>query len=90
MQQNRHLAQAIADVGWGEFKRQMAYKGSWYGCEVRFADRFFPSTKRCSGCGHEREIDLSEREYVCENPGCGLVLDRDVNAARNLVQLFED
>lgn len=89
MQQNRHLAQAIVDVGWGEFKRQMVYKSGWYGCEVRFADRYYPSTKRCSGCGHERAIALSERKYVCENPGCGLVLDRDVNAARNLVQLFE-
>jgi len=67
----------------------MAYKGIWYGCEVRFADRYFPSTKRCSSCGQEREIDLSEREYRCESPDCGLVIDRDLNAARNLVQLFE-
>ena len=51
MLKNHHLAQAIADVGMYEFRRQLQYKGSWYGCEVLLADRFYPSTKRCSQCG---------------------------------------
>jgi putative transposase len=85
MLKNRHLAQAIADVGMYEFSRQLAYKGAWYGCEVRFAGRFYPSTKRCSHCGAVKErIGLDERVYQCEL--CGLVIDRDVNAAKNLEQ----
>ncbi len=86
MMKNHHLAQAIADVGMHEFRRQLQYKGAWYGCDVFLADRFFPSTKRCSQCGHEREISLAERVYRCEV--CGLVMDRDLNAAINLEQLL--
>ena len=86
MMKNHHLAQAIADVGLYEFRRQLQYKGSWYGCDVLLADRFFPSTKPCSQCGHEREISLAERVYRCEM--CGLVLERDLNAAINLEQLL--
>ncbi len=51
MAKNHHLAQAILDVGMAEFRRQLSYKGQWYGCEVIVADRFYPSTKRCSFCG---------------------------------------
>jgi putative transposase len=86
MMKNHHLAQAIADVGLYEFRRQMEYKGQWYGCEVLLADRFFPSTKRCSQCGHEKSISLAERVYSCES--CGQVMDRDLNAAINLEQLL--
>ena len=87
MLKNHHLAQAIAAVGMYEFRRQLAYKGTWYGCEVRLADRFYPSTKRCSRCGKVKdEISLDERTYECEV--CGLVLDRDLNAALNLEQLI--
>ena len=86
MMKNHHLAQAIADVGLYEFRRQLEYKGAWYGCEVFLADRFFPSTKRCSQCGHEQEIGLAERVYRCEM--CGLVMERDLNAAINLEQLL--
>jgi putative transposase len=83
MMKNHHLAQAIADVGFHEFRRQMSYKGEWYGCEVQVADRFYPSTKRCSRCGNVKaEFDLSERVYECEV--CGLIIDRDLNAALNL------
>ena len=86
MVQNHHLAQAILDVGFYEFKRQMEYKGQLYGCQVILANRFYPSTKRCSQCGHTRVgMDLSERVYICEN--CGLKIDRDLNAAINLEQL---
>ena len=81
MLKNHNLAQAIADVGMGEFKRQMAYKGKWYGCEVLFADRFYPSTKRCSRSGHvKKHMDPGERTYHCDE--CGMRMDRDLNAPR--------
>jgi putative transposase len=86
MVQNHHLAQAITDAGFYEFRRQMAYKGQWYGCQVILADRFYPSWKRCSQCGHiQATLDLGTRVYICEH--CGLVIDRDLNAATNLEQL---
>jgi len=87
MLKNRRVAQAIADVGLYEFRRQLQYKGQWYGCEVFLADRFFPSSKRCSSCGSIKDnISLSERTYRCEN--CGRVINRDWNAAINLEQLL--
>jgi len=86
MLKNHHLAQAIADVGMYEFKRQLLYKAEWYGCQVLLADRFYPSTKRCSACGSIQEMGLQERQYHC--PVCGLTMDRDLNAAINLEQLF--
>ena len=86
MMKDHHLAQAIADVGMYEFRRQVQYKGAWYGCQVLLADRFFPSTKRCSQCGQEQDVSLSEREYGCK--ACGQVMDRDLNAAINLKQLL--
>jgi putative transposase len=83
MMKNHHLAQAIGDVGFYEFRRQLTYKGEWYGCQVLFADRFYPSTKRCSRCGNVKpEFDLSQRVYECEV--CHLIIDRDLNAALNL------
>lgn len=86
MLQNHCLAGAIADVGMHEFGRQVRYKAAWSGIEVILADRWYPSSKRCSGCGTVKdELDLSERMYACEH--CGLVIDRDLNAARNLAQL---
>jgi putative transposase len=86
MLQNHCLARAIADVGMYELDRQVRYKAAWSGSEVVAADRWYPSSKRCSGCGEIKdELDLSERVYVCER--CGLVMDRDLNAARNLAQL---
>jgi putative transposase len=87
MLKNHHLAQAIADVGMQEFRRQLVYKGAWYGCEVLLADRFYPSTKRCSQCGQIKPaMSLGEREYQCEC--CGFLIDRDLNAAINLEQLL--
>lgn len=86
MLKNHHLAQAIADVGLYEFRRQLTYKGVWYGCRVLFADPYYPSTKRCSHCGHVKaEMSLGQRVYVCDV--CGLVLGRDLNAALNLASL---
>jgi putative transposase len=87
MLKNRRLSQAIADMGWSEFRRQLNYKGGWYGCEVRVADQFYPSTKRCSRCGQVKAvIGLGEREYRCGT--CGLCIERDLNAAINLEQLL--
>jgi putative transposase len=86
MLHNHHLARAIADVGMYEFGRQMRYKATWSGCEVVVAERWYPSSKRCSECGQVKDrLALSERVYQCD--GCGLVIDRDLNAARNLAQL---
>jgi putative transposase len=83
MMKNRRLARAISDVGFHEFRRQLEYKGEWYGCEIIVADRFFPSSKTCSDCGAVNEaLTLSDREWVCV--GCGSIHDRDLNAAVNL------
>jgi putative transposase len=84
MLKNRRLSRAIADVGMYEFRRQLQYKCAWYGSKLIVAPRAFPSSKRCSICGHKkRELSLSEREYECEL--CGSRIDRDLNAALNLV-----
>jgi transposase len=88
MKRNRKLALAISDVGLGEFRRQMTYKTAWQEETLLTASRWFPSTKRCSRCGNvKEEMDLAERIYMCENPACGLVIDRDMNAALNLAAL---
>ena len=86
MLRNRRLARRIADAGWGEMRRQLGYKTAWAGGILVEADAFYPSSKTCSGCGHVKaKLPLSERTYRCER--CGLVLDRDENAARNLAAL---
>jgi putative transposase len=85
MVRNRHLARSISDAAMGELSRQILYKARWHGVEVRIADRFFPSSKTCSGCGVvKNDLDLSTRTYSCET--CGLVIDRDLNAAINLAR----
>jgi putative transposase len=81
---NHKLARAIADVAWGETLRQIAYKGPLFACAVIEAPAFELTTKCCHRCGRVKdEMPLSERVFRCE--GCGLVCDRDMNAARNLV-----
>ncbi len=83
MLKNHKLARAISDVGMGEFRRQLEYKTTWYGSRLMIADRFFPSSKRCSRCHHvKEELSLSERVFKCEV--CGFECDRDLNAALNL------
>jgi transposase len=70
-------------MGFGEFRRELEYKSVLHGNTLIIADRWFPSSKTCSGCGVVKEsLLLSEREYICES--CGLVIDRDLNAAINL------
>jgi putative transposase len=86
MVRNRHLARAISDQGWAEFHRQLAYKCQWHGSRLLVAPRFYPSSKACSSCGLVKaELPLNVRTFRCE--ACGLVLDRDRNAARNLAAL---
>ncbi|MBA3489082.1 MAG: IS200/IS605 family element transposase accessory protein TnpB, partial [Longispora sp.] len=84
MVRNRRLARHISDAGFGEFCRQIGYKTGWNGGRLIVADRWFPSSKTCSACQTVKaKLSLAERTYTCEH--CGLVIDRDVNAARNLL-----
>jgi putative transposase len=88
MLKNRRLARRLADAGFGQLRRQLTYKCAWAGGSLVQADTFFPSSKTCSGCGHAKaKLPLSERTYRCQR--CGLVLDRDLNAARNLAALVD-
>jgi putative transposase len=88
MVRNRHLARVLADVGLAELRRQIAYKTAWHGSWLLLADRFYPSSKTCSGCGWVKaKLALAERTFTCK--ACGLRLDRDLNAARNLAKLAE-
>lgn len=83
MVKNRRLARHVADASFGEFRRQIEYKAGWNGGRVIVADRWFASSKNCSGCGAVKaKLLLSERTYVCT--ACGMVADRDLNAAVNL------
>ena len=76
--------QGIHDAAFGELRRQLTYKAQWYGKTVVVVDRFYPSSKRCSGCGHALEhLDLRTRAWCC--PACGAHHDRDHNAAKNLL-----
>ena len=86
MIRNRRLARAISDQGFGRARRMFGYKTGWNGGMLIVADRWYPSCKTCSGCGTVRtKLSLSERTYSCGH--CGTVVDRDVNAARNLLKL---
>ena len=82
---NRRLARVVSDASFGELRRQLAYKTAWYGTELIIADRWFPSSKICSGCGTVKaDLTLADRVYLCD--ACGLIVDRDVNAAVNLAR----
>jgi putative transposase len=84
MQKNRCLAKSISDASWSEFVRQLTYKAEWYGRTLLGIDRWYPSSKRCSDCGHTvSKMPLDVRSWRC--PECGAVHDRDVNAARNVL-----
>jgi putative transposase len=83
---NARLARAIADVGLYEFRRQLTYKSRRYGTQIVLANRWYPSSKLCSGCGTRNGmLALGDRKWTCA--GCGAQHDRDVNAAINLQRL---
>ena len=84
MTQNRKLARNISDVGMQSFRRMLTYKCVWHGRELRIVDRYFPSSKRCSGCGYLAEmLALDVRSWSC--PQCSAGHDRDENAAKNIL-----
>jgi putative transposase len=81
MVKNHKLAKAIHDVGWSLFVSQLDYKADWYGRTLVKIDRWYPSRKRCFGCGHMLDsLTLDVRHWTC--PECGVVHDRDINAAK--------
>jgi putative transposase len=83
MVKNHSLAKAISDVGWSEFVSQLEYKAEWYGRNLVKIDKWYPSSKRCFDCGHILDsLDLDMRVWIC--PECGVVHDRDINAAQNI------
>lgn len=82
---NHHLAKSVSDAGWSEFIRQLKYKSEWQGVCFGQIDRFFPSSKRCNSCGWINEsLSLKDREWTCQC--CGQIVDRDFNAAQNILQ----
>lgn len=82
MMKNRHLAKAVSEQKFSEFRRKLTLKCAELGIELRVVDRFYPSSKTCHCCGRvKRDLKLSERVYSCE---CGYTADRDYNAALNL------
>ena len=83
MMKNKHLAKAIQEQSFYEFKRIITYKALWNNIEIVDVPRFYPSSKTCSECGsYKKDLKLSDREYICEE--CGCVIDRDLNASINL------
>jgi putative transposase len=84
MVRNQSLARSISDCGWSAFRRMIAYKAERAGRHVIVTDRWFPSSKTCSACGHLlAELSLATRHWTC--PSCGTWHDRDVNAAKNIL-----
>ena len=83
MLRNRCIAKSLSDASLGELLRQLEYKINWHGGRLLKIDRWFPSSKKCSGCGSTKEdLKLSDRLYKCSH--CGLEIDRDLNAAINI------
>lgn len=85
MMKNQHLSKAIQEQCLYEFYRQMEYKCNWNGILFITADRYYPSSKQCCGCGYvKKDLKLSDRLYIC--PKCGNKIDRDYQASVNLMQ----
>ncbi|MBN1564549.1 MAG: transposase, partial [Anaerolineae bacterium] len=85
MLKNHRLALSLSDAAFGRFEELLKQKAEASGTVVVQVDPFFPSTRCCHRCTHERDIDLSERTYVCLNPKCRCVFDRDYNASMNIL-----
>ena len=84
MLKNHKLAESIAEMNFGEFKRILEYKARWYNRKILFVDRYYPSSKTCSCCGYKnKDLKLSDRFWTC--PQCGKIHDRDINAAVNIL-----
>ena len=84
MVRNHHLAKSVSDASWGTFVTMLEYKAKWYGKTLVKIGRFYPSSKTCHHCGHvKEELSLSDRYYTC--PNCGELIDRDLNAAKNIL-----
>ena len=88
MMKNKHLSKAVQEQGFYEFRKQIEYKAKWNNIPLIIADRFFPSSKMCSCCGHvKKDLKLSDRIYKCE---CGNIINRDFQASLNLKKYGED
>ena len=84
MVKNHNLAESICEMNFGEFRRMLEYKARWYNRNIVFVDMFYPSSKTCHKCGYvNKELKLSDRQWVC--PQCGEVIERDYNAALNIL-----
>ena len=84
MMRNHKLAESIQEMNFGEFRGMLEYKAKWYGRQIVYVDRFYPSSKTCNHCGHvNKELKLSDRQWVC--PQCGELIERDYNAALNIL-----
>lgn len=84
MVKNHKLAESICEMNFGEFRRMLEYKANWYNRKIVFVDRFYPSSKTCNNCGYiNKELRLSDRQWIC--PQCGNMVERDYNAALNIL-----
>ena len=84
MAKNHKLAKSISDASWGAFVTMLEYKAKWYGKTLVKIDRFYPSSKMCRHCGYvNKDLKLKDREWTC--PQCGELIDRDMNAAKNIL-----
>ncbi|WP_297713758.1 RNA-guided endonuclease TnpB family protein [Clostridium sp.] len=85
MMKNKHLSKAISEQCFNKFIAILEYKCKWNGIEFVKADRFYPNSKICSCCGTiKKDLRLKDRTYICTNPKCNLIIDRDKNASINL------
>lgn len=84
MLKNHKLAESIQEMNFGEFRRILEYKANWYNRKIVYVDRFYPSSKTCNHCGYiNKQLKLSDRQWAC--PQCGELIDRDYNAALNIL-----
>ena len=84
MLRNHKLAESIQEMNFGEFRRMLEYKAKWYDRQIVYVDRFYPSSKTCHNCGYiKKDLKLNDRQWVC--PQCGEVIERDYNAALNIL-----